>query len=114
MRNEILIFEHANNLLKKTVSDGLPVGAYNEAVKQAAYEAGIRIPKDVSLMGFDNISFSALPEIDLTTINQPTQQIATSAVDMLLDHIRDPEAERTNLILPPSLIERKSCRSVRA
>ena len=83
-------------------------------VKQAAYEAGIRIPKDVSLMGFDNISFSALPEIDLTTINQPTQQMATSAVDMLLDHIRDPEAERTNLILPPSLIERKSCRSVRA
>ena len=42
MRNEILIFEHANNLLKKTVSDGLPVGAYNEAVKQAAYEAGKR------------------------------------------------------------------------
>ena len=61
-------------------------------------------------MGFDNISFSALPEIDLTTINQPTQQMATSAVDMLLDHIRDPEAAHTRLILPPSLIERKSCR----
>ena len=82
-------------------------------VKQAAYEAGIRIPKDVSLMGFDNISFSALPEIDLTTINQPTQQMATSAVDMLLDHIRDPEAAHTRLILPPSLIERKSCRPVK-
>ena len=83
-------------------------------VKQAAYEAGVRIPKDISLMGFDNISFSALPEIDLTTINQPTQQMATAAVDMLLDHIRDPEAQRTNLILPPSLIERKSCRAVKA
>ena len=82
-------------------------------VKQAAYEAGIRIPKDISLMGFDNISFSALPEIDLTTINQPTQQMATSAVDMLLDHIRDPEAETGRLILPPSLIERKSCRPLK-
>ena len=83
-------------------------------VKQAAYEAGIRIPKDISLMGFDNISFSALPEIDLTTINQPTQQMATSAVDMLLDHIRNPEAAHGQLILPPALIERRSCRPIKS
>ena len=42
MRNEILIFEHANDLIKKGVSDGLPVGTYNEVVRQAAYEAGKR------------------------------------------------------------------------
>lgn len=79
-------------------------------VMQAAYEAGIRIPKDLSLMGFDNISFSALPQIDLTTINQPTQQMAIAAVDMLLDRVKSPEAEHSKLILPPSLIVRKSCR----
>lgn len=79
-------------------------------VMHAAYEAGIRIPKDISLMGFDNISFSALPQIDLTTINQPTQQMAISAVDMLLDRIKSPESEHSKLILPPSLIVRKSCR----
>ena len=81
-------------------------------VMQAAFEAGVRIPKDISLMGFDNISFSALPQIDLTTINQPTQQMAISGVDMLLERIKDPEAERTKLILPPSLIVRKSCRAL--
>ena len=49
MRNEILIFEHAIDLIKKFAPDGFPVGAteeyrrqYNEAVKQAAYEAGKR------------------------------------------------------------------------
>ena len=81
-------------------------------VMQAAFEAGIRIPKDISLMGFDNISFSALPQIDLTTVNQPTQQMAISSVDMLLERIKDPTAEHTKLILPPSLIVRKSCRAL--
>ena len=49
MRNEILIFEHANDLVAKFAPDGYPVGAsdeyrraYNEAVKQAAYDAGKR------------------------------------------------------------------------
>ena len=49
MRNEILIFEHAIDLIKKFAPDGFPVGAseeyrdaYNKAVKQAAYEAGKR------------------------------------------------------------------------
>ena len=81
-------------------------------VMQAAFEAGIRIPKDISLMGFDNISFSALPQIDLTTVNQPTQQMAIAAVDMLLERVKDPAAEHAKLILPPSLIVRKSCRAL--
>ena len=42
MRNEILIFEHANNLLKPTVPDVSNVGTYNDAVRQAAYDAGKR------------------------------------------------------------------------
>ena len=42
MRNEILIFEHAIDLIKKSASDGLPVEAYNQAVRKAAYEAGKR------------------------------------------------------------------------
>ena len=49
MRNEILIFEHANNLVKEFAPDGFPVGAskdyclqYNEAVRRAAYDAGKR------------------------------------------------------------------------
>ena len=81
-------------------------------VMQAAFEAGVRIPKDVSLMGFDNISFAGLPQIDLTTVNQPTQQLAISAVDMLLDRIKNPDSEHRNLILPPSLVVRKSCRAI--
>lgn len=63
-------------------------------------------------MGFDNISFSALPQIDLTTVNQPFQQMAIASVDMLLDRIKNPRSEHAKLILPPSLIVRKSCRAL--
>ena len=88
-------------------ADTLAIG-----VIQAAYEKGIRIPDDLSLMGFDNISFSALPPIDLTTVNQPKQELAVSAMDMLLNRIRKPDAPHTKTILSPSLVIRNSCRAI--
>ena len=89
-------------------ADALAIG-----VIQAAYEKGIRIPDDLSLMGFDNISFSALPPIDLTTVNQPKQELAISAMDMLLNRIKKPDAPHTKTILSPSLIVRNSCRAIK-
>ena len=88
-------------------ADTLAIG-----VIQAAYEKGIRIPQDLSLMGFDNISFSALPPIGLTTVNQPKQELAVSALDMLLNRIKRPEAPHTKTILSPSLVIRNSCRAI--
>ncbi len=88
-------------------ADTLAIG-----VIQAAYEKGIRIPADLSLMGFDNISFSALPPIDLTTVNQPKQELAVSAMDMLLNRIKKPDAPHTKTILSPSLVIRNSCRAL--
>ncbi|MBQ6077339.1 MAG: LacI family DNA-binding transcriptional regulator [Clostridia bacterium] len=88
-------------------ADTLAIG-----VIQAAYEKGIRIPRDLSLMGFDNISFSALPPIDLTTVNQPKQELAVAALDMLINRIKKPEASHTKTILSPSLVIRNSCRAI--
>ena len=88
-------------------ADTLAIG-----VIKAAYEFGIRIPEDLSLMGFDNILFSALPPIDLTTVNQPKQELAVSAVDMLLNRINKPDAPHTKILLSPSIIERSSCRAL--
>ena len=88
-------------------ADTLAIG-----VIQAVYEKGIRIPRDLSLMGFDNISFSALPPIDLTTVNQPKQELAVAALDMLINRIKKPEASHTKTILSPSLVIRNSCRAI--
>ncbi len=88
-------------------ADTLAIG-----VIQAAYEKGIRIPDDLSLMGFDNISFSALPPIDLTTVNQPKRELAVAALDMLQNRIKKPDAPYSRTILSPSLIVRNSCRAI--
>ena len=88
-------------------ADTLAIG-----VIQAAYEKGIRIPEDLSLMGFDNITFSALPPISLTTVNQPKLELAVSAMDMLLNRIKRPETPHTKTILSPSLVIRNSCRAI--
>lgn len=88
-------------------SDALAIG-----VMQAADEKGVRIPEDVSILGFDNISFSALPRIGLTTIAQKKKDMAEAAVKMILDMVEGAEGERENQIITPVLIERTSCRGV--
>ena len=73
-------------------------------VIQAAEESGVRIPEDISLLGFDNIRYSSLPRIHLTTIEQPMKMLASVAVDSLLDKIQSELAGYTLRILTPTLI----------
>jgi len=63
-------------------------------------------------MGFDNISFSSLPPIGLTSVNQPKKDLAVSSFDMLLNHIKRPETPHTRTILSPSLVIRNSCQTI--
>lgn len=79
-------------------------------IMQAAEEFGIRIPEDLSLLGFDNIRDSGLPRINLTTIEQPKKLLASMAVDSLLDKIQYELSGYTHRVLTPALIERASCR----
>lgn len=90
-------------------TDSLALG-----VMEAAEEAGIRIPEDLSLLGFDNIMYSDLPRINLTTIEQPKKTMASMAVDVLLEKIGDVSAGYSHRILMPSLVERGTCRRVGA
>ena len=83
-------------------------------IMQAAEENGIRIPEDISLLGFDNIRDSNLPRINLTTIEQPKKMLASVAVDSLLDKIQNELSGYTHRILTPTLIERSSCGPYRA
>ncbi len=81
-------------------------------VLQAADECGVRIPEDISLLGFDNIHFTGLPKINLTTIEQPKMTMAAIAVDMMMEKLRNPSLGYSHQILLPTLIKRKSCISL--
>ncbi len=78
---------------------------------KAADEAGVDIPGRLSLIGFDNISSTALPRIDLTTIEQPKRDMAVQAVDMLRDKIENGTQGYVHQILMPFLIKRGTCRT---
>lgn len=71
-------------------------------------EAGIKIPEELSIVSFDNIVFSGIHGIGLTTISQDVKTMGEKAAELMLERIADPQGERKRVILEPTLIVRKS------
>jgi LacI family transcriptional regulator len=88
-------------------SDLMAIGAY-----RAIAEAGLRVPDDVSVVGFDDIEAASYAVPALTTIRQPFAEIAAKAVSLLLQLIGGEDPEITQILLPPELIVRQSTREV--
>ena len=79
-------------------------------ILKAADEMHIDIPDRLSLIGFDNITATGMPRIELTTIEQPKREMAVQAVDMLRDKIENGTQGYVHQILLPTLIKRSTCR----
>ncbi len=77
-------------------------------VIQALREAGRRIPKDVSVAGFDDSIFARILTPPLTTVRAPIEQVGREAVHHLIRLIRGEQVE-PRLVLPTELIIRQSC-----
>lgn len=77
-------------------------------IMEAAEECGVRIPEDVSLVGYDNISFSALPRIHLTSVSQKKYRQGRIAVKRLLEKIGG-SREKTVDLIEPELMIRSTC-----
>ena len=81
-------------------------------ILKAADEMNIDIPGRLSLIGFDNITATGMPRIELTTIEQPKRDMAVQAVDMLRDKIENGTQGYVHQILLPTLIKRSTCRTL--
>lgn len=79
---------------------------------EIAHELGLRIPEDLSVIGFDNVPESALSTPPLTTINQPLRAMGKAALDLLVSILRGEDAEAAHIQLPTAMVERCSCRPV--
>ncbi|MBI6548154.1 ribose operon transcriptional repressor RbsR [Xenorhabdus lircayensis] len=84
-------------------NDAMAVGVY-----QALYQAGFAIPKDISVIGYDDIAIASYLTPPLTTIHQPKDELGKLAIDMLLYRMDNPDSEPKQLVLIPKLIERDS------
>lgn len=86
-------------------NDYMALGAY-----QAIAEEGLRIPEEMALIGFNDIEFTAMKGIELTTIGQKKYEMGALAVRGLVEKVEGrkvgPPGE---IILEPELIIRKSC-----
>ena len=76
---------------------------------EVAREMGIRVPQELSVIGFDNVPESALTTPPLTTINQPIRRMGAEAIDLLIGLLDGSADPNTHLTLPTELIERGSC-----
>ncbi|OGB29380.1 MAG: LacI family transcriptional regulator [Burkholderiales bacterium RIFCSPLOWO2_12_FULL_61_40] len=74
----------------------------------AAHEAGIRVPQEMSLVGFDDIELAHFTSPPLTTIVQPKQRMGVLAVDMLLERIQSKRQQAKQVLLQPTLVVRAS------
>lgn len=86
-------------------SDNVAMG-----VKSALLEAGLHIPNDISVIGFDDIPWAAYAHPPLTTIRLPAQQLASEACLLLLDLLKGTKPKEQKLTLDTELIIRQSCR----
>lgn len=71
-------------------------------------QMNMRIPEDISVMGYDGISLSAYVMPTLTTVAQPIEAMGKTAVDILLNQIQYPELEPARAVLPNELVIRES------
>lgn len=86
--------------------------AYNDnsaiGAMRAFQEAGLRVPEDVSVVGFDDVPGSAYCNPALTTVSQPLQKMGEIAARTLLDRIEDGDRYVSEIAIEPELVIRHS------
>jgi len=82
-------------------------------VMEAVRDRGLRIPEDISIVGFDDILQASNVHPPLTTVRQPLEQMGRVATQMLLRYIKDPEQSPERVELPTELVVRASTQAPR-
>ena len=87
-------------------NDIMAIGAL-EAIRSGR---GLRVPEDISVIGFDDISMAAWPSYNLTTIRQPVMAMMDESVEDLLRRVENWDAPFVNRLIPGDLVVRGSAR----
>ena len=86
-------------------SDDMAVEVINVALSR-----GVRVPEELSVVGFDDNPVAAHARVPLTTVRQPLEEMGRVGIEILMQQIRGKKRTPTKLLLPTELVERQSCR----
>ena len=108
-------YEMMGTLLKrKSRPNG--VFCHNDVVAIGAMKAtldeGLKVPRDIAFVGFDNVNYSKYLQIPLTSVDQSTKQLGETAAQLALDLIAKKVAKPKTILLVPTLVVRESTMGV--
>lgn len=78
------------------------------AIIKAARRAGLKVPQDLIVVGFDNVNISVTSHPSITTVNQPKFQLGYMAVELLVERMQNQSAPQHHILLNTELIIRES------
>lgn len=112
---DAFVEEEGQRLCNELLDRGLEVTAIfagNDLMALGCYDAfvarGIVCPDQISVVGFNDMPFAAWFDPPLTTVHLPQYEIGERAAELLLERLRDPAAEPTQMLLEPTLAVRGS------
>lgn len=97
-----------------TRPDGI-VGGNDEValgIMHSLIDAGIEVPSEVSIVGYDDIDFAAASTVSLTSIRQPSREIGRQAAELMLAALGGEDLSDRSVRFDPELVARKSSRPV--
>jgi LacI family transcriptional regulator len=77
---------------------------------QRCVELGVAVPKDLAIIGYDDIEFAAAAAVPLTSVRQPRRELGRAAARLLLDESTNPDHKHQQIIFTPELVVRTSTR----
>jgi LacI family transcriptional regulator len=105
-------YEAMNTLLSRKVPF-TALFAHNDRMARGAigalHAAGLRVPEDVSIVGYDDIPEAEFSDPPLTTIRQPMQEVGKAATRLLIKMVEDPQATPQQILFDTELVIRSSC-----
>jgi DNA-binding LacI/PurR family transcriptional regulator len=85
--------------------DVLSIGALS-----AIADAGLAVPRDIGVIGLNDMEMASWPNIDLTTIRQPVAEIIGASIDLVISTIADPDQHPQTRLFPCRVVERGTLR----
>jgi LacI family transcriptional regulator len=80
-------------------------------ILQALVAAGVRVPDEISLIGFDDIAFAGAAAVPLSSVRQPSRMIGQTALRILIEEADDPSLIPRQTVFRPELVVRQSTQS---